>query len=53
MRLILARIVFNFDMELVDVTENRDWMKKQLIYNFWEKGLLYVYLTPVKKATSD
>lgn len=53
MRLILARIIYNFDMELADVPENYDWMKKQRVYNFWEKGPLYVHLKPVRDATSN
>ncbi|KAH7120708.1 putative cytochrome P450 [Dactylonectria macrodidyma] len=46
MRLILARLILNFDMRLVD--ENVDWMD-QNIYMFWEKKPLNVYLTPVRE----
>ena len=44
MRLILARIIFAFDMELVDPSD--DWMD-QKAYTLWDKKELPVYLTPV------
>ena len=45
MRLILARIVYNFDMQLVD--ENEDWLD-QNVYILWQKRPLRLWLTPVK-----
>jgi cytochrome P450 len=45
MRLILARVLFNFDLELVD--KDKDWVKGMKIYGFWEKPDLMVKLTPV------
>ncbi len=45
MRLILALILYNFDMELVD--PNEDWID-QPIYNLWSKPALKVYLTSVR-----
>ncbi|KAL3494005.1 cytochrome P450 monooxygenase [Aspergillus germanicus] len=42
MRLILALIIFNFDMELAD--ESVDWIQ-QRNYLMWRKGPLKVYLT--------
>ncbi|KAH8674201.1 cytochrome P450 [Xylariales sp. PMI_506] len=45
MRLILARIIYNFDMELVDGKE--DWLDQE-IYFFWKKPPLRVFLRPVK-----
>lgn len=45
MRLILAHIVFNFDIELVN--EKDDWMDHE-IYLLWKKKPLNVYLTPVR-----
>lgn len=45
MRLILARIIFNFDMKLAD--EEQDWLN-QRIYVLWKKHPLMVYLTPVR-----
>jgi hypothetical protein len=44
MRLVLARLVFNFDMRLAD--PDQDWMK-QKVYVIWDKPPLNVYLTPV------
>ena len=44
MRIILARLIWNFDMSIVD--DSRDWMSKQRIYNLWEKGPLNIYLKP-------
>ena len=42
MRLILARVVWNFDMKIAD--EARDWVK-QKNYIMWKKGELKVWLT--------
>ncbi|KAI1213179.1 cytochrome P450 [Annulohypoxylon truncatum] len=47
MRLILAKIVFNFDMDIAD--DSRRWMKDQKTYVLWDKPSLNVYLTPVAK----
>lgn len=46
MRLILARLLWNFDLELMP--ESRNW-KDQKIYTLWEKGALNVKLTPVAR----
>lgn len=46
MRLILARILWNFDLELAD--SSKDWLQKQRVYALWDKGSLDVYLTPVR-----
>lgn len=45
MRLILARIIFNFDMKLAD--EKQNWLN-QPIYVLWKKHPLMVHLTPVR-----
>ncbi|KAI1399693.1 cytochrome P450 [Hypoxylon fuscum] len=45
MRLILAKIIYNFDMKLSD--DSRDWMTGQKAYVVWEKPPLNVYMTPV------
>ncbi|KAK4119116.1 cytochrome P450 [Parathielavia appendiculata] len=45
MRLILARVLWNFDLRIAQ--DSMDWMSKQRVYNFWHKGKLNVYLTPV------
>lgn len=47
MRLILARVVFNFDMHIAD--DSKDWMSRQKIFLLWDKGPLNVYLTPVAR----
>jgi hypothetical protein len=44
MRLILSRMIWNFDLKLAD--DDQVWTD-QLIYTFWEKGPLNVVLTPV------
>ncbi|EXJ59416.1 uncharacterized protein A1O5_12297 [Cladophialophora psammophila CBS 110553] len=43
MRLILARMLWNFDLELQP--QSVGW-EKQLIFNFWEKGPMYVKVIP-------
>ncbi|KAL0935178.1 cytochrome p450 [Colletotrichum truncatum] len=45
MRIMLARIIWNFDIDLAD--DSQDWMKDQMIYVLWAKGALNVYLKPV------
>ncbi|OCK74493.1 cytochrome P450 [Lepidopterella palustris CBS 459.81] len=44
MRLILAKMVWNFDIELDPRSEN--WLEKNMLYFLWEKPELYVRLTP-------
>jgi hypothetical protein len=44
MRLILARMLWNFDIEIQP--DSADWMAQQQIYTFWEKGALNVKLAP-------
>lgn len=46
MRLILARIVWNFDLQLADPQE--DWIGKSKSSLVWEKPGLNVYLCPRK-----
>ncbi|KAF2876719.1 cytochrome P450 monooxygenase-like protein [Massariosphaeria phaeospora] len=47
MRLILAKVLFNFDLELVD--KSADWIKQQKVFVLWEKGSLMVKLNPVQR----
>ncbi|KAH7125636.1 cytochrome P450 [Dendryphion nanum] len=47
MRLILAKVLFNFDMEL-DKERSDNWIEKQPIFILWEKDPLWVRLTPIK-----
>ncbi|KAJ4425304.1 hypothetical protein N0V82_000114 [Gnomoniopsis sp. IMI 355080] len=44
MRLILTRVLWNFDIKLAD--ECKDWIARQKIFLLWEKPPLKVYLTP-------
>jgi hypothetical protein len=46
MRLILARLIFNFDTKLLDVS--KDWLRTQKAYFLWDKPDMYVELNPVK-----
>jgi hypothetical protein len=45
MRLILAKIVFNFDLRLAEGCQ--DWLATQKGYFLWDKPALNVHLTPV------
>ncbi|KAH7080753.1 cytochrome P450 monooxygenase-like protein [Paraphoma chrysanthemicola] len=47
MRLILAKILFTFDLELVD--KKTDWMRGQKLFTLWNKPPLMVNLKPVKR----
>lgn len=49
MRVILARIIWNFDLSLAE--ESQDWLQRQKVYIFWDKGPLIVNLTPVAHKT--
>lgn len=44
MRLVLARILFNFDMVLR--AESRHWLENQKAYNIWSKPPLHIRLSP-------
>ena len=48
MRLILARIMFEFDLSLAD--ESKDWLRNASAFTTWRKMPLYVSLTPVKRG---
>ncbi|KAI0536530.1 putative cytochrome P450 [Xylaria digitata] len=45
MRLILAKLVFNFDLTLAD--DSRNWLDGQKAYTVWDKPALNVYLKPI------
>lgn len=47
MRVIRARIIWNFDLSLAE--ESPDWLVRQKVYIFWDKGPLIVNLTPVAR----
>lgn len=44
MRLVLARMLFNFDISLSD--DSREWMENQKAYNMWSKPPMHIHLTP-------
>lgn len=46
MRLILARVIFNFDMQIAE--DSKGWMERQKVYLFWQKEPLNIHLTPVR-----
>jgi hypothetical protein len=46
MRLILARVVWAFDIKLAE--ETRGWDARSKMYLLWEKGPVHVFLTPRK-----
>jgi hypothetical protein len=45
MKLILARIIFNFDLELID--QKSDWFE-QKVYTLWRKNPLMVKVKDLK-----
>ncbi|KAH8666581.1 cytochrome P450 [Xylariales sp. PMI_506] len=45
MRLILAKMIYAFDMKLVD--DSKDWIERQKSFTIWDRLPLNVYLTPV------
>jgi hypothetical protein len=45
MRLILAKVLYNFDLELCS---NEDWMN-QKVYILWQKKPLMVKVQPVER----
>ncbi|KAJ4291290.1 hypothetical protein N0V88_006293 [Collariella sp. IMI 366227] len=47
MRLVLTRVLWNFDLRIAE--DSLDWMNKQKVFNLWEKGKLNVYITPVAR----
>ncbi|GAW18921.1 hypothetical protein ANO14919_084040 [Xylariales sp. No.14919] len=47
MRLILAKLVYNFDMTLSE--SSRGWLRDQKAYTVWDKPALDVYLKPVAR----
>jgi len=46
MRVILAKVIWNFDMEIAN--DSRNWTEQEL-FGLWKKGPLNVYLTPRKE----
>nr|AJW31700.1 tri11 protein [Trichoderma brevicompactum] len=46
MRMILARVILEYDIKLADGTEG--WDKRSKAFTLWEKGPVNVYMTPRK-----
>lgn len=44
MRLILAKILWNFDISLHP--DSRNWYEESEVYGFWQKPNLNVYIKP-------
>lgn len=44
MRLILANIIYNFDIELEE--DSKGWIESQRAFNVWDRGSLNVKLYP-------
>ncbi|KAJ2978276.1 hypothetical protein NUW58_g7547 [Xylaria curta] len=47
MRIILARIIFDFDLKMAP--ESEGWIRKQKAYTLWDRIPLQVFLTPVQR----
>ena len=47
MRLILAKVLWHFDLELAE--PGRDWLGEQRVFALWDKGSLGVRLKAVKR----
>ena len=47
MRLILARVIYNFDLRISN--DSMTWID-QKVWNLWQKKPLMAYLTPVKRS---
>lgn len=47
MRLIMAKLLWSFDVELVEPEKN--WMEEQRVFALWEKPPLNMRLTPVQR----
>lgn len=47
MRVILARVLWNFDLMIAE--DARKWQEEEEVYTLWLKGELNFYLTPRKQ----
>ncbi|KAF5024602.1 hypothetical protein F66182_3365 [Fusarium sp. NRRL 66182] len=52
MRLILSRLIWNFDFKLFD-PKDKDWIYDQYMYGLWEKPPLKVYLSHRNKTKNN
>lgn len=44
MRIILARVLWNFDLTIAE--DSKKWQDEEEVYTLWLKGDLNVYLNP-------
>ncbi|KXX75958.1 Isotrichodermin C-15 hydroxylase [Madurella mycetomatis] len=51
MRLILANMIYHFDLKLAD--ESKGWIDRQKAYPLWVKGPLDVYISPLSRGNSE
>ncbi|OTA99100.1 hypothetical protein M426DRAFT_95514 [Hypoxylon sp. CI-4A] len=49
MRLILAKIIYNFDISIAD--DSLRWLRDQKTYILWEKPALNIYMTPAARKS--
>lgn len=47
MRVILARVLWNFDLTIAE--DSTKWQEEEEVYTLWLKGELNFYLTPREK----
>jgi hypothetical protein len=47
MRLILAKLIYNFDISIAE--EERDWLRSQKAYTSWIKPGLPIFFKPVAR----
>lgn len=50
MRLVLAKLVWNFDMELDPRSE--EWIEQNKVFLLWEKPSLFIKLIPRKNVVT-
>lgn len=47
MRLVFAKMLFTFDLELVD--KDLEWLEGQKVFTLWDKPELMIRITPVER----
>ncbi|KAK4186710.1 cytochrome P450 [Podospora australis] len=48
MRLVLARIIYDFDLALAE--RSKGWLENLKVYTIWQRVPLYIHLTPVNRG---
>lgn len=51
MRVILAKVLFSFDLELQP--ESEDWMARNKVFSLWEKPELLVKLRALQRQSEE